>query len=282
MASTEAVTEHPLGPQDLAGCLELSQRAHWNQNAADWQWMLGFGRSYGLSLADGTLAASTIALPYGERFAWISMVLVLPEHRRKGYATRLLRHALADLRAEARAAVLDATPDGREVYRQEGFTESWGFRRYALASVHRPDPGAAGIAVREIRPTDWPRIAQLDRQAFGADRTQLLRTLAGRLSSAALACERGFLLGRDGREANQLGPLVAQDPGSARALLATALERVPPPIYLDVVDREPALGNWLEETGFTFQRPFTRMVRGADRAPGDEALVFCPAGAELG
>ena len=114
MASTEAAREHPLGPQHLAGCLALSQAANWNQNEADWRLMLGFGRGYGVTLDDGTLAASTITLPYGDRFAWVAMVLVLPEHRRKGYATRLLRRALAELDAANRAAILDATPTGRE------------------------------------------------------------------------------------------------------------------------------------------------------------------------
>lgn len=288
MASTDAATEHPLGLQHLPGCLTLSEQAHWNQNAADWQWMLGFGRGYGLTLADGTLAASTITLPYGERFAWVSMVLVLPQQRRKGYATRLLRRALEDLSREGRAAILDATPAGREVYRQEGFVDRWGFRRLALtkpvAELASDDPQ---YRVRPIRPGDWERIARLDAQAFGADRTQLLRELMQRLSASALACERtgefcGFLLGRDGREANQLGPLVAQDRGAARALLRAALDKVPSPIYLDVVEREASLIDWLQQAGFAFQRPFTRMVRGADRAPGDEALVYCPTGAELG
>jgi hypothetical protein len=90
------------------------------------------------------------------------------------------------------------------------------------------------------------------------------------------------LLGRDGREARQLGPLVARSSDAARALLAGALANVPPPLYLDVVDREPGITAWLASLGLEFQRPFTRMVHGAPVAPGDPALVFCPAGAELG
>ena len=132
MASTDGAREHPLGLQHLSGCLALSKAAHWNQNAADWRLMLEIGRGYGLSLADGTLAATTLTLPYGTRFAWVSMVLVLPEVRGRGYATRLLRRGLEDLAAERRAAVLDATPAGHEVYVQEGFRDTWGFRRYAL------------------------------------------------------------------------------------------------------------------------------------------------------
>ena len=286
MASTEIAREHLLGPGHLAGCLALSQAANWNQNEADWRLMLGFGRGYGLSLGDGTLAATTITLPYGDRFAWVAMVLVLPEHRRKGYATRLLRRALADLKKEGRTPVLDATPAGREVYAQEGFRGDWGMKRFFLSTL-KPGAAADTKGVRALESRDWLEIGELDLQAFGADRMRVLKDLASRLSQAALVCERagriaGFLLARDGREASQLGPLVARDAQAASALLAAGLAAVQPPLYLDLVDREVELGAWLEERGFTFQRPFTRMVRGAARAPGNASLVYCPAGPELG
>jgi len=286
MAGTDGAREHPLGLQHLSGCLALSQAAHWNQNAADWRLMLEIGRGYGLSLADGTLAATTVVLPYGAWFAWVSMVLVLPEHRRKGYARQLLKRALAELDADQRAAILDATPAGRAVYAEEGFRDTWGFKRFALEAF-KADDAVETAGIRPLGARDWSRIGPLDAEAFGADRTRLLKALAIRLPAVALVCERagelaGFLLGREGREACQLGPLVARDAGAAQALLAAALARVAPPIYLDLVDREPALAAWLESGGFSFQRPFTRMVYGADRAPGDASLVYCPAGAEFG
>jgi len=276
--------EHTLGVQHLGGCIALSKSAQWNQNEADWRLMLEIGHGWGVSLDDGTLAASTLVLPYG-RFAWVSMVLVLPEHRRKGYATQLLRKALAELENRALTPILDATPAGREVYVQEGFRDTWGFRRFqlpeAIAAIER------STGVRPLRAADWPQLLALDAQAFGASRERLLRSLAARLPQAALVAEEsgklaGFLLGRDGREARQLGPLVARSSDAARALLAEALAKVSPPLYLDVVDREPGITAWLKSLGFEFQRPFTRMVHGAPVAPGEAGLVYSPAGPELG
>jgi ribosomal protein S18 acetylase RimI-like enzyme len=273
-----------LDERHLAGCLELSKSARWNQNAADWRLMLDIGRGWGIALGDGTLAASTLVLPYGG-FAWVSMVLVLPSQRRQGFATRLLRIALDDLGKRALTPILDATPAGRAVYVQEGFHDTWGFRRFELRRAMPAPEHAAGV--RPLRDADWPQLVELDARAFGASREPLLRALAARLPAAALVAEggaglEGFLLGRDGREALQLGPLVARDAGTARALLAAALTAVRPPLYLDLVDREPGLGAWLESLGLAFQRPFTRMVRGACAAPGEAGLVCCPAGPELG
>jgi GNAT superfamily N-acetyltransferase len=179
MASTEVAREHALGMRHVAGCIALSQAANWNQNAADWRLMLEIGRGYGLTLADGTLAATTITLPYSEQFAWVSMVLVLPEHRRKGYATQLLKRALADLGKAGSAAVLDATPAGHDVYAAEGFRDTWGFKRFVLND--RSDFRFDAVRVRALQPADWAQVAALDRDAFGADRVRLLQALAARL-----------------------------------------------------------------------------------------------------
>lgn len=274
-------TEHRLGAEHLAGCLALSKSAGWNQNEADWRLMLAIGHGWGISLADGTLAASTLVLPYGGRFAWVSMVLVLPEQRRQGYASRLLRVAIEDLERRRLLPILDATPTGREVYQHEGFQDRWAFSRLAAKSI---SPPATGNAVRALQDDDWRWILELDRAAFGASREALLRALARRLPEAALVSEekKGFVLGRDGREARQVGPAVALDEHTAMVLLSHALRAVEPPVYVDVVGRAPALREWLEGRGFWFQRPFTRMVRGPEQAPGNERLVYCVAGPELG
>ena len=287
--SAGAVREHELGEQHLAGGMMLSRAANWNQNEADWRMMLRLGQGFGLSAADGSLVASIVVLPYGNAFAWMSMVLVSPAHRRQGHASRMLRRALAYLQSRGLAAVLDATPAGHEVYLQEGLRDTWGFQRYSLPEARLLSgwQDVSGLKLRELAEADWPQILALDRPAFGASREALLRALARRLPEAALVAERGenicgYLLGRDGREARQLGPLVAADLPAAQALLAHALARVPAPLYIDIVDRHTSLRSWALLQGFAVQRPFTRMVHGAEHAPGDNASVMLVAGPELG
>jgi GNAT superfamily N-acetyltransferase len=280
-----------LGTADLPGALELSGSAHWNQNEADWRALLTLGEAWGIDAAgaDGRerLAASTVILPYGRSFAWVSMVLVLPEFRRRGYATRLLRHARGSLAARGMAAVLDATPAGHAVYAQEGFVDTWGFARYRRDRGPATRERAAGPSTRALRDSDWPAIEALDTPAFGANRLALLRLLAQRWPQAARVVEegdrlRGFVFGRDGREAHQIGPLLAGDPTTATSLIDAALRAAPGPVYLDLLDSCKALLPWLQQQGLEFQRPFTRMVHGAARAPGDPSPIVLAAGPELG
>jgi hypothetical protein len=229
-------------------------------------------------------------LPDGGRFAWIGMVLVAGEHRRRGVATMLMRRAMDDLAAERLVPVLDATPDGHAVYQALGFEDSWGFHR--LVRRERPSsvevaPAPPDVTVRPVTDADWPALCAYDGAAFGAERPAVLAGLRGRLPAAELIAERvgriaGFLLGRDGRIAAQAGPLVAEDDAVACALLARALDRMDGPVFVDLADAKTQLRGFLEARGFTAVRPLTRMLYGRSQRLDDAARTFAVVGPEFG
>ncbi len=140
----------------------------------------------------------------------------------------------AQLGAQGRGAVLDATPAGHAVYVQEGFSDTWGFARYRREAGTTPQPCADASTSRPLRDSDWPAIEALDVPAFGASRMPLLRDLARRWPQAARVVDeegggrlRGFVLGSDGREALQIGPLLAEGPATAKGLLHDVLRAAP-------------------------------------------------------
>src|SRR5580704_10324482 len=104
----------------ISRALLLSEEAGWNQNAADWEVFLRYGTVLGFSIGD-RLVATAAALPYGDTFGWISMVLVTAEWRRHGLATRLVAACTALLRDAGRAALLDAAPAATAIYAALGF-----------------------------------------------------------------------------------------------------------------------------------------------------------------
>jgi GNAT superfamily N-acetyltransferase len=273
-----------LTPDALAEAQALVAEAGWNQVAADWRLFLDFGTVYAVR-SDMRVIATAATLPYGQS-AWISMVLVDAGHRRRGIATRLLHRCIADIIGSQRVPVLDATPAGRTVYAPLGFKPAWGFTR--MTSQRRFIPANAGaIEVRPITDTVWPALLAYDAAVFGADRGEVLGRLRGRLPETNLFAQRagritGMLLGRDGRTASHLGPLIAEDDATARALLTHGLGRIGGLVYIDLSDTKADIRSWLETSGFASQRPFTRMLLGRDRSFDDVTRTFAVVGPEFG
>jgi GNAT superfamily N-acetyltransferase len=281
--------ETTLRVEDLGDAEALVREAGWNQIAADWRIFLDLGKVYAIRTSAGRAIATAATLPF-DGFGWISMVLVTQEFRRCGLASRLMRRCIDDLVKARRVPVLDATPDGRQVYRNLGFKDTWSFHRFALRE-HRPPPSAepppADIAITPIDDAVWRQLRDYDAAAFGADRGALLARLRGRLPAADLCAWRdgklaGFLLGRDGRTCAQLGPLVADDEAIARALLVRAVDAVAEPLYVDIADAHPGIRSWLEARGFTTQRPLTRMVYRRATGFDDPMRTYAVVGPEFG
>ena len=262
-----------IGPElnvaELPAAQALVAEAGWNQVAADWRVFLDFGTVHAVRTRAGQVIATAATLPYGDHLCWISMVLVAGRYRRRGLATCLLRRCLDDIAAAGLTAALDATAAGQAVYRSLGFEDAWSFTR--LAARERPataelPPLSNEIAIRSIDDTAWPALCAYDAAAFAADRSAVLERMRGRMRPAELIAERcgrlaGFVLGRDGRTAAQLGPLIADDDSVALALLARALRGIEGPVCIDLADAKTGVRAWLEAGGFSPQRSFLRMCR---------------------
>jgi GNAT superfamily N-acetyltransferase len=288
MAPSEPIIEAPLTAAEMPDAEALVREAGWNQVRADWEIFRALGIVYA-ARAGGRVVATAATLRYGE-FAWISMVLVTGEQRRRGLGTRLLKRCITTLNEAGCIPVLDATPAGRPLYRALGFEEAWGFHRLARraglpTSKNLPVPD--GTIIRAITNADWPALCAYDAAVFGADRSALLRRLRGRMSPAELVAYRedriaGFMLGRDGRSAAQIGPLVAEDDAVAHALLARAIPAVESPIYIDLADIKTETQAWLAGCGFAAQRPLTRMLYRRATSFDDTSRTFAVVGPEFG
>jgi hypothetical protein len=126
-----------------------------------------------------------------------------------------------------------------------------------------------------------------DREVSGADRARVLHRELAAAPGSAFVLERrgeltGYCLGRPGHRAGQIGPVVARDRATARALVTSCLASRPERrFFLDA----PDLPEWrsdLQQLGFVEQRPFTRMYRGGAVALGQREPLFAIVGPEFG
>jgi predicted GNAT family N-acyltransferase len=257
--------------------MQLSTEAGWNQTTEDWRTLIELTPEGCLAIeVDGELGATTTLLCYGQRLAWIGMVLTRIRHRGRGFARCLITQALgcAD-QMQIETVKLDATDQGRPLYEKLGFRYEQAVERWCRAG----DIGHAGVTVTDQQASrdDWQDV---DLGAFGADRSELLLKLARR--NPPLLLGNSYLFIRPGRLTWHLGPCVCQASESARILIERAL-RTPSPggwswDLLRANAHAVALARALD---FTPKRHLTRMVRGKEQRANEEA-TYAIAGFELG
>jgi hypothetical protein len=289
MAPTDGFRTRALTLDDAEAGFVLSSEAGWNQTVDDWRMMLRAAKAVGQTDDAGSLVATALVLPYGASIGWIAMVLTTAGHRRLGLATANLRWAIGLCAERGLSAGLDATPAGRPVYLTLGFQDLWPLRRWR-AEVMPPAQGEARAPYHEFRPVadaDLRALAALDAVAFGANRKSLLAYLRrNRPGQAWLATDSekiaGFVLGRAGRIAHHVGPLIAADAEVAGILLQRALIGLKGPVSIDVPDHQAAFQRCLRTLGFQPVRPFMRMVRGGSMPERGLEAGFAIAGPELG
>lgn len=272
-----------LEPGDIASGLALSREAGWNQTAEDWAWMIGQGRGWACLDPGDRVVATALTQPGSENFGWISMVLVTEAWRRRGIASFLMARSIKALLASGHVPGLDATPAGRTVYGPLGFQDIYGLTRFRAERTTQVEI-PPGLRRRLMTSSDLPGLAALDQAVFGADRLGLLSDLVARAPGLAWVAQAGdgYCLGRNGRGAWQIGPVVAGTAETAIGLLRAALGSLDGPVMIDVPDHHAEVTTWLKASGFSAERPYTRMLLDQDRAFDDPARIFAIAGPELG
>jgi len=291
-----------LTADDIPAGLRLCRIAGWNQLAADWELFLRVSpRGCRAAVQNGKVVGTVTTVNYENRFAWVGMVLVDPETRGQGVGTRLLQEAMSILRGIP-SIRLDATPQGRPVYRWLGFEDE-----YELCRMQLAETAAAGLPrgstaippsslsqserlpIRPMRAEDLATVAEADCRIFGADRLEVLRWALEQSPEYAWIATgpaglEGYCFGRHGFNFDQIGPVHSARELVSQQLVTASLSSVKPGIrvIVDPLLHSPTWLDWLRQAGFVHQRPFTRMALGENRHPGIPGEMWTMFGPEFG
>ena len=286
MDASSAAAERALAPEHSESLVVLSAEAGWNQVAADWRFMLAKGTGIGMADSAGTWIASALALPLAPRLSWLSMVLTTKAWRGRGIGTNLLRRCIEMVRARGATAGLDATELGRPVYLPLGFADVYTLKRWHIERRPEGADPPTRVRIRRAVASDMEALAAYDAPRSAMQRGAILAHLQSRAPYLAFVAEQGdttlgFVLGREGRIAHHLGPIVAENEAVALALAAQAGLAANPPFIVDVPDRHAGMRRWLEASDAVSPRGFTRMVLGEAPGLADNSCVFAISGPEL-
>ena len=303
---------------DIVFANSLRALVGWNQTPDDWLRFLNH-QPDGCFIAewDEQPVGTATTTVYEDKVAWIGMVLVHPDARRRGIGRALVEHCIAFLKPRVACIKPDATPLGKTLYDTLGFKDEWTLRRWETSNVeHAVAP--TKYRVRRIRVEDEEAIRVLDTDSFGAFRWPMVCRITWQPSRALIHLTpkqriNAFGILRNGARAHYLGPVVAESIAAAGPLIKSFLNELPTqpvywdkseiakammecellagsimkdlpnqPIFWDIPDANTCAVELAQRLGFQPQRSLIRMFLGENKWPGDPQRIFALAGPEIG
>ncbi|GGV40356.1 GNAT family N-acetyltransferase [Streptomyces spectabilis] len=273
-----------LTPRDLTACADLSEDRGWPREEHKWGLLLSAGTGYGIDDPDRPgLVAACVVTQYGPYenpgLSAIGMVLVAERHARKGIGRHLMRYVVEA--AGTTPLTLHATPNGRPLYEQLGFkTIGRAEMVRGRFAAEGPEGEVPGIVTRAAAAEDLPTLIRLDTEVFGLDRTPILTRLPAFTDLLRVAEADGEIVGYAGAwpnmETHVVGPLIARDTDTAKALIASLGARTDRPLRTDIDVRHEELLAWVKARGLESVAFNSVMAYGIPELGGDWTRRFAP------
>jgi GNAT superfamily N-acetyltransferase len=276
---------------DLEALMQIKNAENWNQTEGDWLFLIRSNPEYCLvAVLEDKVIGTITAINYDQRAVWIGMMLVSKKYRGLGISKKLLNTIIKDL-AKCDSIKLDATPAGIPVYKKLGFIAEYDIHRMvcsrlAVETMDREDTGS--LEISNILPGDLNSLVQLDETVFGLKRQELFQFLLDSKKEIGFQIKegnhlKGFILGREGSNYLQIGPLIAESLQIAKWLLNSVFKKAKQnSLVIDILTDKGELKDWLLFKDFKYERSFTRMYLKSNDYSIKKENQFLIGGPELG
>jgi len=264
-AVTDSIVLRPMtaSARDIDGALALSQEVNWPHRRDDWSLSRTLGQGI-IAEENGRIIGTAMWWPYGDAFATCGGIIVSPTMQGRGLGRAMMARLLEA--TGDRAVLLSSTEAGHRLYQSLGFEGIGTAHQHQaqLPAAARIAPTEANKAVRAARAEDLPAMIEIDRHAFGADRTRLIEEFS-RIGTGAVIDRdgviQGFAMCRQFGRGYAVGPVIARTPDDARSLIRYFInEKVGEFLRVDVTG-DAGLGDWLTEQGLPEIGIETLMIR---------------------
>src|SRR5664279_1472768 len=141
-----------ISPNEAPAVITLMRKVGWTHPLEQTRQNITWGGEGSFCLAfDERIVCTAIALKYSERLAWIGLVISDPEYQRRGFARRLMNHAMEHLQG-VESIMLDASTLGFPLYDNMGFQSLYKIHVY----MGTPQRFAPSAAIRPMTAEDPP------------------------------------------------------------------------------------------------------------------------------
>lgn len=231
-------TIRTMAREELSLAIDWAAAEGWNPGLTDAAYFHAADpEGFLIAESGGEPVGCVSAVRYGPGFGFLGFYMVRPAFRGQGHGLALWRAAMA--RLAGGVVGLDGVVAQQANYRRSGFALLHRNIRYGAAAP-RPPRQDSQPEVVPAASLPFASIAAFDRGFFPAPREAFLRgwlAAPGHVARAVAgpAGLRGYAVLRPCRDGAKIGPLFAEDPATARALLAALLRAAPPgPVFIDL------------------------------------------------
>ena len=276
-----------LEERDIDAAIALTDLEAWGYTRVDFRRLLALSPDGCFAAELGGRVVGVLTTTTYDGLAFLGAVIVAPELRGKGVGKEMMEAALAHLRSTGvRTVRLNAYLNAIPFYERLGF-----HREYEVIRWHGPAKQGGNVrTVRPIRATDLADLARMDATYFGANRHALLARLAKEFPRTFLVAEHnsrasGFIVGSPDGDSCEIGPWVVEPATTEvahdlfRALVKASGSSE---VALSGPSRNPALLEFVRESGFEEAFRALRMWWGAEAFSGDPAGIWGAGGLEKG
>ena len=240
--------------QDMAVAVEWAAREGWNPGLADAKcFHRADPEGFLVGEVDGSPASCISVVRYGSGFGFLGFYIVKPEFRGRGFGWKTWLAGLSHL--GGRNIGLDGVIDQQDNYRKSGFKLAHRNIRYRGTTAAVTQAGGGDLEIQRDAGRD-NALLEYDRQFFPDNRQQFIRGWCHETGhELAVAREANGVSGygviRPCREGYKIGPLFADSPRCAVALLHDLTGRVAAgkPFYLDVPEPNSAAMHLVDSLG---------------------------------
>lgn len=268
--------------EEVAELLDWAAAEGWNPGLDDAPaFFAADPQGFFVAVEDGRCVAGISVVNHSDSFAFLGLYIVRPDWRGRGLGLALWQHALRH--AGARCIGLDGVPEQQANYARSGFVRTGRTVRYAGTVPAEPAP-----ALPLARSDDLPALIALEAAASGVEKSTYMArwfTQSATRKTFVLRDGRrlsGCVTARACRSGAKIGPLIAPDMQSARALMASAATAFGPQIMIDVPESAAPLHTLCRTWGLTPGFETARMYLGTAPTPTLASPFYAVTTLELG
>ncbi len=258
---------------------QLTRRIGWNFTSQQVNMFLSVKETWVGHWLKDQLVSSAALFQYGQKLASLGIVMVDPNHRRKGLGKQAVQQCLNVAALAGSPVTLVATPEGYPLYHALGFQTIGQIHRFERIQTENDVHPVETKDMLPVVETDLEDLTRLDEIVIGANRQDVHRILLQNI-------ERGFKI-RDTRGELQgfglavcrhnvlaVGPLMATSSDEAVRLVETLTSSWNGKVRIDVPGEQTRFMAQLRKIGFQETMVSPVMIIHGDRLPGQRAQLF--------